>query len=186
VGSLVALLHRDIFNPNTLVGAVAWCLVFVGIAAAIAAAIRRFTRRIESHLSDVTGLRFASAFAQVLAYVVAFIIYAHLIPDLHEIQKTLLAGVGVLSIIIGLAAQTTLGNLIAGISLVLYRPFSIGDKIQINTPGGVKVATVTAISLGYTALRESNQDELIVPNSVMGTSVITRLNSPNPPSPDAR
>jgi small-conductance mechanosensitive channel len=176
VDNLVNQIHTDIFNPATLAGAVAWGLVFLAIATGIASGIRRFTRRVESHLSDVTGFRFASAFGQVLTYVVAFIIYAHLIPELHEIQKTLLAGVGVLSVIIGLAAQTTLGNLIAGISLVLYRPFRIGDRIQLSTPGGVKVATVTAISLGYTALSETDQDEIIVPNSVMGSSVITRLN----------
>ena len=151
--------------------------MFFAFATGIAGGIRRFTRRVESHLSDVTGFRFAAAFAQVLTYIVAFIIYAHLIPDLHEIQKTLLAGVGVLSVIIGLAAQTTLGNLIAGISLVLYKPFRIGDRIQLSTPGGVKVATVTAISLGYTALRETDQGEIIVPNSVMGSSVITRLDA---------
>ena len=186
MNSLVTLIHRDIFNPNTLAGAVAWGLLFLGIATSIATGVRRFTRRVESHLSDVTGLRFAGAFTQVLTYVVAFIIYAHLIPELHQIQKTLLAGVGVLSVIIGLAAQTTLGNLIAGISLVLYRPFRIGDKIQLSTPDGVKVATVTAISLGYTALRETDQHEIIVPNSVMGSSVIIRLNASDVSSPDAR
>ena len=184
--SLAALLHKDIFNPDTLIGAVAWGLVFLAIATGIAAGIRRFTRRVESHLTDVTGLRFAAAFAQVLAYVIAFIIYAHLIPELHDIQKTLLAGVGVVSVIIGLAAQTTLGNLIAGISLVLYRPFKIGDRVQLNTPAGLKIATVTAISLGYTALRETDQDEIIVPNSLMGSSVIVRLGVRDAPSSDAR
>ena len=183
--SLLALLHKDIFNPDTLGGALAWALVFFAIATGIAAGIRRSTRRVELHLSDVTGFRFAAAFAQVLTYVIAFIIYAHLIPDLHQIQKTLLAGVGVLSVIIGLAAQTTLGNLIAGISLVLYRPFKIGDRLQLNTPAGLKIATVTAISLGYTALRETGQDEIIVPNSLMGSSVIVRLGAADAPSPDA-
>jgi moderate conductance mechanosensitive channel len=173
--SLVALLHKDIFNPTTLVGAMAWGLLFFAIATGFAAGVRRSTRRIESHLSDVTGLRFAAAFAQVLAYVIAFIIYAHLIPELHDVQKTLLAGVGVVSVIIGLAAQSTLGNMIAGISLVLYRPFKIGDRVQLSTPGGLKVATVTAISLGYTALRENDQNDIIVPNSLMGSSVIIRL-----------
>ena len=184
--SLVALVHKDIFNPNTLIGALAWGLVFFAIATGVVAGVRRFTRRVESHLSDVTGLRFAAAFAQVLTYVIAFIIYAHLIPELHDIQKTLLAGVGVLSVIIGLAAQTTLGNMISGISLVLYRPFKIGDRVQLSTPAGLKIATVTAISLGYTVLRETDQDDIVVPNSIMGSSVIVRLGGPDAPSTDAR
>ncbi len=40
-----------------------------------------------------------------------------------------LAGAGVVSVVVGLAAQSALSNVIAGISLVLYRTISIGDTI---------------------------------------------------------
>lgn len=135
------LIRRDLLNPKTLIGALTWGVVFIGIAAALAAGIRRFARRVESRLSDVTGLRFASALAQMSAYLVAFILYAHLVPELRALGTALLAGVGVVSVVLGLAAQNTLGNLIAGLSLVLYRPIRVGDTVQLTTPRGLSTAT---------------------------------------------
>lgn len=80
----------------------------------------------------------------------------------------------VISIVMGLAAQNTLGNLIAGLSLVLYRPISVGDNVQLNTPKGLVTATVELISLGYTVLRDDDQDQILVPNSIMMSSVVIR------------
>ena len=54
----------------------------------------------------------------------------------------LLAGVSVASIVVGLAAQNTLSNLVAGFSLLLYRPFHIGDRVQLGTPRGASIGTV--------------------------------------------
>lgn len=170
-------IYRDLFNPDKLLGALLWAVVFLVVATFVAGALRRFARRIESHLSDVTGLQFAVAFSQVLAYVAAFILYAHLVPQLRALASTLLAGVGVVSVVLGLAAQNTLGNLIAGFSLVLYRPFRVGDRIQLTTPAGMKTAVVEGISLGFTILRDTDSQNIIVPNSIMGSSIIIRLDA---------
>jgi small-conductance mechanosensitive channel len=175
VDYLLDLIRRDLLNPKILTGALVWGVVFIGVAAALAAGIRRFARRIEPRLSDVTGLRFASAFAQMLAYLVAFILYAHLVPELRALGTALLAGVGVVSVVLGLAAQNTLGNLVAGLSLVLYRPIRVGDNVQLTTPRGLTTATVEVVSLGYTVLRDTDEHEVIVPNSVMASSVVIRL-----------
>jgi len=123
----------------------------------------------------VTGLRFASAFLHVVVYLVAFVLYAHVVPELHSLGTALLAGVSLVSIIVGLAAQNTLSNLIAGFSLVLYRPLRVGDHVQLNTPKGVVSARVEDISLGYTMLRDADGNEVIVPNSVMVSNVVIRL-----------
>ena len=90
----------------------------------------------------------------------------------------LLTGVSVVSVVLGLAAQNTLGNLIAGLSLVLYRPFKVGDVLQVNTPRGVVTATVEQLALGYTSLRDADQQQVIVPNSVLAGSVVVRVNVP--------
>ena len=119
---LLDAIRMDLLDPKSLIGAVFYGFVFVGLATVLAVVIRRTARRVEPRLSDVTGLRFVSAFAQLLAYLVGFILYAHLVPELRALGTTLLAGVSIVSIVIGLAAQNTLGNLVAGLSLVLYRP----------------------------------------------------------------
>ncbi|HXH01970.1 MAG TPA: mechanosensitive ion channel family protein [Candidatus Competibacteraceae bacterium] len=169
----------DLLGPETLVGAVLWGVVFVGLATILAAVVRRAARRVEPKLSDVTGLRFVSAFAQALVYLVGFVLYAHLVPGLRALGTALLAGVSVGSIVLGLAAQSTLSNLVAGLSLVLYRPIRVGDKVQLDSPKGLVTATVELVSLGYTLLRDAEGHEIIVPNSVMMSSVVIRLGGAN-------
>ncbi len=166
---------RDLIDPTHLIGAAVWGAIFLGISMLLSAALRKFERRIESRLSDVTGLRFASAFAQVFAYLGCFLLYAHLIPQLRALGTALLAGVSVVSVVLGFAAQNTLGNLVAGVSLVLYRPFRVGDIVQLNSPKGVITATVEQVSLGYTLLRGAENSEVIVPNSLMSSSIVIRI-----------
>ncbi|MGA7594275.1 MAG: mechanosensitive ion channel family protein [Gallionella sp.] len=165
----------NLLDPQTLVGAVFFAIVFFIAASTLASIVRKAARRIETHLSDATGLAFASALVQVLAYLVGFVLYAHLIPALRSLGTALLAGVSVVSVVLGLAAQNTLANLIAGLSLVLYRPFRIGDSVQLNTPRGLVTATVEILSLGYTILRDTERNEILVPNSVMTNNIVVRL-----------
>jgi small-conductance mechanosensitive channel len=162
-------------SPNTIVGAVTWAIIFLGIATVLSVLIHRFTHRVESRLSDVTGLRFASSFAQLFVYVAAVTFYVHLVPELRVLGTTFLAGVSVLSIVVGFAAQGTLANLIAGVAIVLYRPIRIGDVVRLATPKGPSTATVTSVSLGYTLLKDTDDEEIVVPNSVMLNSIIVRL-----------
>jgi moderate conductance mechanosensitive channel len=170
--------HRY-FRPATAEGALLYGLVFLCIAVALAAIVRGISKRAEKHLTDVTSLRFAASLVEVLIFIVGFIIYAHLIPELRAIGTALLAGVSVISLVIGLAAQNTLGNLISGLSIVLYRSVSVGDKVQIATPKGLVTATIESLSLGYTLLRDSEGTDIIVPNSVMSNSVVVRLSRKN-------
>lgn len=178
----LVVVQRDLLNPKKVTGALVWGVVFIGIASAMAVLIRRSAREIASRLSDKTGLRFGSALAQIVAYMAVAILYAHLVPALRAVGTALLAGASVVSIVVGIAAQTTLGNLIAGLSLVLYRPVRVGDKVQLITPKGPIVATMEFVSLGYTALRDTDGDEIIVPNSVMVSSVVIRI-AERPASP---
>jgi len=178
---LLGAIPRDLLDPKALLGALFYGVLFIGLAGVIAGVIRRIARRIEPRLSDITGLRFVSAFAQLLAYLVGFILYAHLIPELRALGTALLAGVSVVSVVVGLAAQNTLGNLVAGLSLILYRPVRVGDNVQISSPKGLITATVELVSLGFTVLRDVEESQIIVPNSVMASSIVIRLRQTKPP-----
>lgn len=164
-----------LLNPRSPVGAVAIGALVLGFASLVVVLIRRSVRRVAQHLSDTTALQFVSAFAQLLTYLVAFVLYAHLIPELRALGTALLAGVSVVSVVVGMAAQSTLGNIIAGFSLVLYRQVRVGDTIQITSPLGVISAKVQVISLGFTQLIDSDNHEVVVPNSLMMGSTIVRL-----------
>jgi small-conductance mechanosensitive channel len=166
---------RLIFDPKNLAGALFYAIVFLAAALFAGRLARLFARRSARHLSDVTALNYVAQLLQVAVFLIALILYAHLIPALRAMGTALLAGVSVASVVVGLAAQNTLSNLVAGFSLLLYRPFHIGDRVQLATPRGVSIGTVTSLSLGYTILTDPDGHEIIVPNSVMVSQVIIRL-----------
>jgi len=104
------------------------------------------------------------------------IIFFHIIPPLNKLGTALLTGVSVVSVVFGLAAQNTLANLVAGVTLLLYRPFHIDDLIQVATPTGTESGIVERLTLGYTMLRTMDDRLVIVPNSLMASQVSLNLN----------
>jgi small-conductance mechanosensitive channel len=166
---------RLILDPKNAAGAFFYAVVFLLAALFVGRLARIVARRSAKYLSDVTALNFVVQFLQVTIFLIALILYAHLIPALRAMGTALLAGVSVASVVVGIAAQNTLSNLIAGFSLLLYRPFLIGDRVQLKTPRGVSIGTVSELTLGYTVLTDADNNEIIVPNSVMVTQVIIRL-----------
>lgn len=172
----------SMFDPASPMGTAFYGVVIFALASLAAMVIRRSARHVERGLSDTTVLQFVSVFAQLLAYLAGFVLYAHLVPQLRALGTALLAGASVASVVAGLAAQDTLGNLIAGFSLVLSKTVRVGDSIRLYCPVGVISARVRAISLAFTVLVDGDDDEVVVPNSVMMNSAIVRV-SPKPPVP---
>lgn len=173
---------RDSFDPSTLLGAAVYAVIFFFLALFGGRLVRVVAEHSKTHLSDLTALRFVTQLLRMLIYLIAFIIYSRLIPALRELGTTLLTGVSVMGVVIGVAAQSTLANLVAGFSLILYRPFHVGDEVQLATPKGLATGTVTNLSLGYTMLHDKDGQEIIVPNSVMSTNVVilTRVRGTKP------
>ena len=167
----------NVLNPATLPGGLAYALLFLGLALVGVRLVRAFARRGARHFHDVTALNFVAQLAQVGVFLAALILYAQFIPALRAVGTALLAGVSVASILVGLAAQSTLSNLIAGLALLLYHPFRAGDRVQLATPKGVETGTIVALTLGYTLLRNAANQEIIVPNNVMVSQVIILLPS---------
>jgi small-conductance mechanosensitive channel len=102
------------------------------------------------------------------------ILYAYLIPELRSLGTALLTGASVASIVIGMAAQSTLGNLVAGVSLLLYRPFRIGDSVRLTVPAGVEMGTIEDLNLGYTGIKREEKNQIVVPNRVLESQAIIK------------
>ncbi len=81
---------------------------------------------------------------------------------------SLLAVVGAAGLAIGLAMKDSLGNFAAGIMLVIFRPFSLHDVIEV---AGV-LGTVEAINIFNTVLLTPDNKQIIIPNSQVGTASI--------------
>ncbi len=171
---LERVLSGQFINPATLLGAIFYALLFLLLAWIGARSLRLTLTKLESGLLDQTTVRFCRHMGLTLIWMLSFILYAHLIPELRALGTALLAGASVASILIGIAAQSTLGNLIAGFSLLLYRPFRIGDSIRLTVPAGVETGTIEDLNLGYTVIRTGDRNQIVVPNSVMATQAIIK------------
>ena len=80
----------------------------------------------------------------------------------------LLVGAGFLGIVLGMAARQTLGAVIAGFVLMFSRPFEIGDWVEIDDREGI----VTDISIVNTRIRTFDGEFIVVPNDVVGSTMV--------------
>jgi small conductance mechanosensitive channel len=83
----------------------------------------------------------------------------------------LLAGLGVVGFIIGFALQDTLGNFAAGVMILLYRPYDVGDLIEVA--GGT--GKVNQMSLVATTILTLDHQTLVIPNSKIWGDVIKNV-----------
>ncbi len=88
--------------------------------------------------------------------------------------KGLLAGSGVLAIILGFAAQNLLSSIIAGLSLQIQRPYKVGDWLKVGDTYG----EVMEIRWGATRLRTNDAITLHIPNNEMTKQTIVNLTYP--------
>jgi small conductance mechanosensitive channel len=166
-------------HPDTLIGALVYLLIFVLIAQLLSRALRIAVRGVlarQSHL-DRTTVIFLQQFGVAVIWVLMLILYAHLIPVLRSLGTALLTGASIASVVIGLAAQSTLGNLVAGVAITLYRPFRLGDRLQVSAPTGTEIGNVETLSLGYTTLRTDDGRFVVLPNSIAASQVTINLSA---------
>jgi small-conductance mechanosensitive channel len=90
------------------------------------------------------------------------------IPQVRAVAGGLLASSAVVGIVLGFAAQRTLGNFIAGILIAFAQPVRLGDEVTISGTQGV----IEEIGLTYTFLRTYDDDRLVIPNEQLASDTI--------------
>ena len=93
--------------------------------------------------------------------------------------QTLAVGGAITAVVFGLAAQQTLGNLIAGMVLISARPFRVGDRVRLQSGGlaGQLEGVVASLGLLYTTFAQG-QDSIMVPNSIVLSAAVVPLREP--------
>ncbi len=90
------------------------------------------------------------------------------IPEVRAVAGGLLASSALLGVVLGFAAQRTLGNFVAGILIALAQPVRIGDRVEYEGTHGV----VEEIGLTYTFIRTGDRRRLVVPNEKLASDTI--------------
>jgi small conductance mechanosensitive channel len=182
IGILVAYDHRkDLLGKNLStfqtpiqIGAVA-ALMAIGWALARdvgRAAGPTFLRRMDPATAGTVG------FLIRLATIVVTLLVALHVANVP--YRTLAVGGAFTAVVFGLAAQQTLGNLIAGMVLLSARPFRVGERIrlQAGAVGGTVEGIVSSLGLLYTTLTQ-NADRIMIPNNVVLAAVVVPLKEPD-------
>lgn len=131
-------------------------ILFIGMM--LSKRISRLTLSLMSkrHI-EVTISQFAS---RLLYYLMIILVIMAVLNQLWVPTSSLLAVLGGMSLAIGLSMRSSLSNLASGLLLVLFRPFKVGDSIQIGSYTG----TVMDIQILYTQIKTSQQQSVTMPN----------------------
>jgi small-conductance mechanosensitive channel len=94
---------------------------------------------------------------------------------------SLIAGGAFTAVVLGLAAQQTLGNLFAGLVLITARPFRVGERVRLQAGalGGVHEGVVSSLGLLYTTLARG-EDRIMIPNTGVLSAVVVPVREPSP------
>jgi small-conductance mechanosensitive channel len=97
------------------------------------------------------------------------------IPPVRAIAGGILASGAVIGIVVGFAAQRTLGNFVAGLLIALAQPLRLGDKVKVKETWGV----VEEIGLTYTFIRTPEGSRLVIPNENLASDAIVNASIRN-------
>ena len=104
----------------------------------------------------------------VTIYVIGGIVVISHIPGLPNLMLGAAAGAGIAAIVIGFAAQKVLSNVFSGISIAIFRPFRVGDVVEMEEEYG----TIEDITLRHTVIRTWQNKRQIIPNSRISEETI--------------
>jgi hypothetical protein len=174
--TIFAYLQRErIFGLDAPVR-VAAAVVMVVLGWALARDLGRFSapalfRRMDPATAGTMG------FLIRLLFLVVATILALRVAGLDP--RTLAVGGAITAVVLGLAAQQTMGNLIAGLVLISVRPFKVGDRVRLQAGAlaGQVEGIVASLGLLYTTFAQG-QDSIMVPNNVVLGAAVVPLREP--------
>lgn len=107
-------------------------------------------------------------------WVGAIIVSVSFLPNYSRTWETVIASSGILAVVLGLAAQSTLANVFSGIAMsaTQNRPFDIGDRIQV---GDAEPGYVMDVTLRHVMVRTYQNEVIYIPNSLVSSSKIVNF-----------
>jgi small conductance mechanosensitive channel len=159
------------FSVKLVVAVLILAVTFWG-AGWISRGVRAALGRIHQDSPDTTLQSFGSSLARYLVIIVGMVA---VLQQLGVQTTSVLAVLGAAGLAVGLALQGALSNVAAGVMILLFRPYRIGDLIETSTRKG----TVRSLDLFFTEMATPDNMRIIIPNSkVMADVVINYTTNP--------
>ena len=121
-----------------------------------------------------TLLMFIKRIKKVVIYSLAILVCLTQFDVFNSFSVTLLSGLGIGAVVVGLAAQESLKNFFGSVAVVIGNPYEVGDFIECVDKG--VSGTVEDITMRHTVIRTINNRRVIIPNSEMNTYTIENFN----------
>lgn len=138
----------------------------------IAGAVGRTIRKIPDR-NPKLDRTLANFFASIAKYLILAVVIIAVLTRFGVQTTSLVAVLGAASLAIGLALQGTLSNVAAGVMIIFFRPYKIGDFVEVAGVSG----SVKDISLFYTELNTPDNKQIIIPNGQSWGDVITNYSA---------
>jgi small-conductance mechanosensitive channel len=147
--------------------------VAAGVVLALALVVARLVdraifRRLELSPETLTRYRVLRRSIVVVIVGVGVLSALLVIPEVRAVAGTILASSAVVALVVGLAAQATLSNFVAGILIALLQPLRLGDAVSVGGAAG----TVDEVGLMYTIIRADDGARFFVPNTRLASDTI--------------
>lgn len=168
------MLRVDWTKFETYSEPIAIIIISYVIAKLLSLIIRRYIRKSANVMHfDPTNYNFLQNAMSFIVFICATLYIFWRIPTLHSFGKTLFAGAGIAAAIIGFASQEAFSNIISGVFIVIFKPFSVGDYIKLLTSN--QIGIVEDITIRHTIIKSIENRRIVIPNSVISREAI--LNS---------
>lgn len=156
-------------TPRILAGLVVFLTVLL-----IARGVQRaFARVLSNHYGEEFGETIGSLVKGLMVFAGVLLALPVIFPSVTP--ATIVGSLGLSSVALGFAFKDILQNYLAGILLIFYEPFRIGDTIQIKEFRG----KVTRIAIRETRLLSDEGVVIIVPNVEAYSNVVRLFNAPD-------
>jgi small-conductance mechanosensitive channel len=142
--------------------------IVLGVTTVVVRVIDRLIMGADRSPQALTRYRVLRRSISAVIFTVGILSALLVIPQVRTVAGGLLASSAVLGLIIGLAAQKTLGNFVAGLMIATTQPLRLGDWVEV---AGVEGA-VEEIGLMYTFIRTEDNARLVIPNEKLASDTI--------------
>lgn len=163
-GVLIPNSFWEILIFTSIIFVIAWL-----ISKVIRFFIVQYIQRKQKDTYGTTSIRFVKNSIKFFVFFLAFIYIIMTVPVLRKEATLIFSGAGILAAIIGFAAQAAVSNLIAGVFIVIFKPFRVGDYIKLDEE---RIGIVQDITLRHTVINNFENKRLIIPNSVISTESV--------------
>ncbi|MES1964251.1 mechanosensitive ion channel family protein [Psychrobacter sp. AH5] len=172
VASLIAVMSQLNFEPET-VKATAKASIWAGVYYILWTSSGQIIHRVLQHYGLNASIE--QLLKNILSVLLLVLGLASVMAQFGFDIVSLVAGLGIAGLAVGFAAQSTLANFIAGITILLEQSFQVGDWVNINGNEG----RVVVIALRTTHVLTRDNITVIIPNSNVASSEVTNLTSKN-------